>query len=362
MNSLKKIKDRIRSVTTTRQMTASMKVVAVSRLKKKHEAFLETIPYADEMNRVVRRLVRSMKLKQEALIWQNKETLVEWPPLLNGNGKDARYMVVMMTSDEGLSGVSALQIAMATQKLVGYLKEQGKSVSVVAYGARGGELFKRLCPDVNILRVKSKKTKNTDAYLNAERLSADVMTSFEQDRFDRCLIVYNQFKSIISQVPVIEQMIPKTIFLKENPWDFLAEDEKEYVKQNAAGEQKISLKKSSFLSAIGGVGVLSSLKGAIFKTNLRGGKRSPEVYDYEPTDEGILRAILPQYLTAYVYRVILESEVSDNAARLMAMDNASRNAGDMLEKLGRIYRRTRQAKITTDIAEVSAGATKEARA
>ena len=350
MSSLKKLKDRIQSVGATRQMTASMKVVAVARLKKKHAAFLKTIPYADEMNRVVRRLVRSMKLRQEALIWQNKGTLVKWPAILNGNGKDERYLIVMMTSDDGLSGVSALQVVLQTQKLIAYLKEQQKSVTVVAYGARGGDILKRLCPDVAMMRVKSKKTKDRNAYLNAERLTADVMASFAQGKFDRCLIVYNQFKSIIAQTPMIDQMIPCTVFLKENPWEFILT------------EQKIAPKRSPFLSAIGGVNVLSSLKGAIFKTDLRGGKRSPEVYDYEPSDAGVLEAILPQYLTAYVYRVILESEVSDNAARLMAMDNASRNAADMLEKLGRIYRRTRQMKITTDIAEVSAGGTKEARA
>ena len=140
MSSLKKLKDRIQSVGATRQMTASMKVVAVARLKKKHAAFLKTIPYADEMNRVVRRLVRSMKLRQEALIWQNKGTLVKWPAILNGNGKDERYLIVMMTSDDGLSWVSALQVVLQTQKLIAYLKEQQKSVTVVAYGARGGDI------------------------------------------------------------------------------------------------------------------------------------------------------------------------------------------------------------------------------
>ena len=161
MNSLKKIKDRLHSISATKQLTASMKVVAIARLKKKHEAFLETIPYADEMNRVVRRLVRSMKLKQEALIWQNKKTLIQWPALLNGNGKEDRYLVIMMTSDDGLSGASALQVALQTQKLVNYLKEQGKKVSVVAYGARGGDILKRLCPDVDQMRIKSKKTKDS---------------------------------------------------------------------------------------------------------------------------------------------------------------------------------------------------------
>ena len=91
MSSLKQLKDRIHSIQATRQMTASMKMVAVSRLKKKHSDFLKASPYADEMNRVVRRLVRSMKLRQENLIWDNNETLLQWPRLLNGNGKENKY-------------------------------------------------------------------------------------------------------------------------------------------------------------------------------------------------------------------------------------------------------------------------------
>jgi len=361
MSSLKKIRDRIQSVRSTRQMTASMKIVAVARLKQKHETFLKTIPFADEMNRVVRRLVRSMKLRQENLVWENDSSLIHWPVLLNGNGRDQRYLIVMMTSDDGLSGSSALQVVLQTQKLITHLTEQGKEISVVAYGARGADLFKRLCPDQSVIRVRSRKGQSMDSYLNAERLTADVINSFYQNRFDRCLIVYNQFKSIVSQIPIIEQMIPNTLFLKENPWDFLTEHKTDYVRPDPLGQQKITLKKSSFLSAIGGVGVLSSLKGAIFKTDLSGGKRSPDVYDYEPSDIGILESILPLYLTAYVHRVILESEVSDNAARLMAMDNATRNATDMLDHLDKTYRRTRQTRITTDIAEVSGGSTQENR-
>ena len=85
------------------------------------------------------------------------------------------------------------------------------------------------------------------------------------------------------------------------------------------------------------------------------------MYDYEPSDIGLLESVLPQYITAYVYRVLLEADVSDNAARLMAMDNATRNAGDMLDRLGQVYRRTRQTRITTDIAEVSAGTLQETK-
>lgn len=349
MGSLRKIRDRIHSVKMTQQMTSSMKIVAVSRLKRKHAAFLNAIPFADEMNRVVRRLIRSLKMKQETSVWQNKSENVKWPPLLNGNGQENRYMIVMVTSDDGLSGTSSLQVISAVQKVIDYLKEQKKEVFVVAYGIRGAEMFKRICPDVGLMVIHSKKAKEMSAYLNAERLTADVIKSFCQNRFDVCLIVYNQFKSIAVQSPIIEQVIPNKIFLKENPWAFLTET----ALPNRIGQKM--LRKSPFLSAIGGVDVLSSLKGSIFRTDLSGGKRAPYLYDYEPSEISLLNHILPRYLTAYLYRVILEAEVSDNAARLMAMDNATRNAGDMLDQLGRNYRRIRQTRITTDIAEVSSG-------
>ena len=353
---MRKIGDRIHSVTATRQMTASMKVVAVSRLKKKHEEFLESIPFADEMNRVVRRLLRSIQMRQSI----EPDKKMKLPTLMNGNGRDQRYVVVAVTSDDGLSGASSLQVMKQVQKVVDYLQEQGKDIHIFTYGVRGSEVLKRTYPDLPVIVIKQKKTQVMNAYANAERLASDIMESFHRDRFDACLIVYNQFKSIVSQVPVVEQIVPNKLFLRENPWDFLNHpDETDYMRRDALGQKKIKLKRSGFLSAIGGAEILPSLQGVIFKTDLSGGKRSPYLYDYEPSDVGILERILPQYLTAYIYRVVLEAEVSDNAARLMAMDNATRNAGEMLTNLNRIYRRTRQARITTDIAEVSAGSTQE---
>jgi len=358
MSSLRKIRDRIKSVTATRQMTSSMKLIAVSRLKKKHASFLQTVPFADEMNRVIRRLVRSLRQKQKTS--DKTDIRLTLPKLLEGNGKDERYVVVMITSDEGLSGASQIQVANHTRKLVDYLLKEGKNIHVFAYGTRGTTLLQRFYPDLPIISIKQKKTTDMTAYLNAERITATIIESFHKDRFDVCLFVYNRFKSVVSQVPTVEQLIPNKIFLKENPWDFLnTQPDEDYRRANAAGQKKIALKKSSFLSAIGGADALPSLQGTIFKTDIDTGKRSPDSYDYEPSDTTLLEAVLPQYLTAYVYRVLLEASVSDNAARLMAMDNATHNAGDMLTRLDRTYRRTRQTRITTDIAEVFTGATQE---
>lgn len=358
MSSLRKIRDRIKSVTATRQMTSSMKVVAVSRLKKKHAAFLKTVPFADEMNRVIRRLFRSIRQRQNAT--EDGAYRYPLPKLLHGNGKDQRYVVVMVTSDEGLSGSSQIQVANHTRKLVSYLLAQNKDIHVFTYGKKGATFLQRFFPDLPVICLKQKKTTELTAYLHAERITADIIESFHKDRFDVCLIVYNQFKSVVSQIPTVEQVIPNKIFLKDNPWQFLKDQpDQDYRRTDATGQKNISLKKSSFLSAIGGADILPSLQSTIFKTDLNTGKRLPDDYDYEPSDIALLNNILPQYLTAYIYRVLLESEVSDNAARLMAMDNATHNASEMLNRLDRTFRRTRQTRITTDIAEVFAGAAQE---
>lgn len=358
MSSLKKIKDRIQSVRSTRQITASMKVVAVSRLKKKHNAFLKTIPFADEMNRVVRRLVRSIKLRQDNLNWNNENKVIKLPRLINGHSKEKKFLVVILSSDDGLSGVSLLQVINHAKKLINYLQVNNKEIRIFFYGSKGDALLKKSFPDIPITAIKRKN--HVNPYLMAERLTAGVIEAFYANRFDVCLTVYNQFKSVVSQEPIVEQLIPDKLFLKDNPWDFLNQVEQtDYRQQNALGQQQIKLKKSAFLSALGGVDMLAPLKGSVFKTDLDSGRRSPDLYDYEPTDIGLLESVLSQHLTAYIYRIMLESEVSDNAARLMAMDNATRNAEDMLNVLEQTYRRTRQAKITTDIAEVSIGLKQE---
>ena len=360
MSSLKKIGDRITSIQSTRQVTASMKVVAVSRLKKQHAAFLKTLSYAEEMNRMIRRLIRSATARQENLIWQNSDQLLNLPPLLKGNGKDKRYVVVVVTSDDGLSGASNLQVIQQARTVIDYLAEQQKETQVFAFGVRGADILKRFYPSMRFAVLKRKALKEAGAYLDAERLAADVIEAFYQDKFDVCLVIYNQFKSIVSQRPTVEQLIPNQVFLQTNPWQFLINtDDADYIRRDVLGQKKIALKQSSFLSALGGVDMLTPF-GALNQDDLKEGKRPVEAYDYEPSDLGILELILPQYIVAYSYRVLQESEVSDNAARLMAMDNATRNAGEMLQDLNKQYRRLRQSKITTDIAEVFSGALSQA--
>lgn len=355
MSSLKKISDRIKTIKSTYQVTSSMKVVAVSRLRKLHDSFFKTSPYINEMNRMIRRLIRSASARQEDIVWAGSDEILPLPPLLKGNGKDKNYILVMVTSDDGLSGSSNVQVVQKTVEVVKYLQKEEKDVSVVAFGTKGSEILKRLLPDLRILTVKRKLLNVGENFLDAERLTIDLIEAFRQGKFDVCLFIYNQFKSIVSQRPTIEQMIPGKMFSESNPWQFLIDtNDLDYISRDVLGQKKISLKQTAFLKAFG-VDTLSPL-GALDATLLKKATRQPEVYDYECGDLAILEDILPEYLTAYVYRMLLETEVADNAARLMAMDNATRNANDMLLDMQKEYRRTRQSKITTDIAEVVSGA------
>lgn len=356
MSSLKKIADRIKTIKSTYQVTSSMKVVAISRLRKLHDAFLRTTPYMNELNRMIRRLIRSASTRQEDLIWQGSDELLPLPPLLKGNGKDEHYMIVIITSDDGLSGSSNVQVVQKTQELVRYLKKENKKITLLCFGTKGAEILKRFYPQMRIITVKRKILKSTESYLDAERLSVDLIEAFNQGKFDVCLFVYNQFKSVVSQRPTIDQLIPGKMFSGENPWQFLIDtNDLDYISRDVLGQKKIALRQSAFLKAFGGAEMLSPL-GALDEGLLKSGTRSADSYDYEGGDLNILERILPQYMTAYVNRVLLETEVADNAARLMAMDNATRNANDMLHEMQKQFRRTRQSKITTDIAEVVSGA------
>lgn len=359
MSSLKKISERIKTIKSTYQVTSSMKVVAVSRLRKLHEAFLKTTPYIDEMNRMIRRLIRSATVRQENLFWQGSEEILPLPPLLKGNGKDERYVVVVITSDDGLSGSSNVQVVKKAQEVIKHLKQEKKQITVFGFGTKGAEILKRLYADdekIHIVTLKRKVANKGETYLDAERLSVDLLEAFNQDKFDVCLFVYNEFKSVVSQRPTIDQLIPSKMFSGENPWQFIIDtNDLDYISRDVLGQKKYALKQSAFLKAYGGVDMLSPL-GALDADLLKPATRPVESYDYEGGDLTILERVLPQYITAYMNRILLETDVADNAARLMAMDNATRNAEDMLKMMQKVYRRTRQSKITTDITEVVSGA------
>lgn len=351
MTSLRQIKDRIRGVQSTKQVTSSMKVVALARLKKLHQAFTKTDIYFLEITRMVRRLLRAVSDEQDERNANSIDGVNLIPPVLSGRGKEDVFMVAVLTSDDGLSGMSNMQVVEKAHEVITYLEAEKKTVRVVCLGTKGADFLRRIYPDRNFIVFPRKANKNKSLYADAENLVAHLLKAFDEERFDVCVCIHNRFKSIVSQKPTIEQLIPNRLFADDNPWQFLITRKlPDYMKKDFLGHQQVALKDSSFLKAFGGVFMLKAF-GEIDERLMQEATRDPWVYDYDPDAEENLNKVLPQYLTACVYRMLLESDVSDNAARLMAMDNSTRNANQMLDMLRKKYASTRQNLITTDLVE-----------
>ena len=353
MTSLKNMKTRIRSIQTTRQITSTMKVAALAKLKKNYGRLTEATAYIDEMNRIVRRLIRAVvwaeNQKGDKVVTNDKLPI---SPMFAGNGFDDRYVVVAVTSDDGLSGSANLQVLQKTREVVDYLQEDGKEVTLICFGMRGAEVLKRFYPDLPLHVMKRKAFSASGAYGDGERLTLDLMSWFEGKRFDACIVVFNHFESMVMQSPVIEQLVPNRLFSDTNPWQFLIDtNPAAYRARNVLGEGELTVRHKSFFGHMA-----QKLKAPlvdVVKSELKKVVRPVTAYDYDPNASDILNHILPAYMVGYVNYILLESDVCDQAARLMAMDNATHNADEMLADLTRAYQRTRQNKITTQTAELA---------
>ena len=349
MHTLKQVRKRIASVTGTRQMTATMKVVAFAKLKKKHAYLLQTIPYLTEMDRMMRRLIRSVSVRQEA----HPETSL-LPHLLTGNGQDQKYMVVAITSDTGLNGDNILMVLQKTIELRNYLLKQQKSIEIVIFGTKGEGFLKHMFPHIPLHIIPRKILEKEEGYLSAGRLVSDLIKAFNEKRMDTCLCVYNHFENMAIQYPTIHQLIPNHEYENENPWNFLIHPEEAYKRQNALGQSQLALQKATLYKALGHKN-LSGPWGQLNTEILHATTRRPNAYDYEPSDNILLNQMLPVYLTAYVHTILLESATCDESARLMAMDNATHNADKMLSDLACEYRHLRQDKITNQTIQLMSG-------
>jgi len=351
MASLKNMKNRIRSIQTTRQITSTMKVVSLAKVKKSYARLTDATAYIDEMNRVVRRLIRASLWFQMQQTNEDAKKYLKVSPMFIGNGFDERYVVVCVTSDDGLSGMANMQILQKTQEVVDYLLDAEKEVTLVCFGTRGAEFLKRFYPEIPLHVMKRKAFSSAGAYMDGERLTLDLMASFEAKRFDACIVVFNHFESMIAQSPIIEQLIPNRLFFDANPWQFLIDTNPDsYRTKDILGREKLSVRYKSFFGHMGQK-LTAPLVDVIAK-ELKKSVRPVSAYDYEPDATKILNDILPSYMIAYVNYILLESDVCDQAARLMAMDNATHNADEMLVSLTQTYQRTRQNKITTQTAEL----------
>ena len=295
MANLKALRIRINSVRSTRKITSAMKMVAAAKLRRAQETAEAARPYAERMARMMGSLASAFAGREDA------------PALLAGNGKDQVHLLVIVSSDRGLCGSFNVGVMRATRLRVAELHQQGRDVKLLCLGRKGRDLLRR---EYGSMIVDTVTGLDKDfSYQTAADISAKVTEMFEACEFDVCSMVYNRFQSVMTQVVTWQGLIP-AMADDDGDADDVAEDD--------------------------------GLGGA--------------VHIFEPDEVEILEHLLPQNLGVQVFRGLLESQASEHAARMTAMDNASRNAGDMIDRLNTLYNRTRQAAITTEITEIVSGA------
>ncbi len=289
MPSLKEFRNRIASVKSTQKITKAMQMVAAAKLKRAQTAAAAAGPYAERMATVIANLTNNVK----------GDTA---PKLLRGTGKDDVHLLVVATSERGLCGGFNTQIVRLAREHINQLQAAGKTVKILCVGKKGRDQLKRLHSDkiIDFVDLSGYKTLNASA---AALIGDKVRALFEEGGFDICTLFYSKFKSVISQVPTAQQLIPAT-----PPEGAKAPD----------------------------------LKGAM--------------YTYEPNEAAILEGLLPRYVDGQIFRALLENAAGEQGARMSAMDNATRNAGDMIKKLSLRYNRQRQANITKELIEIISGA------
>ena len=292
MPNLKDLKNRINSVKSTKKITQAMQMVAAAKLRRAEEAAEAARPYAERFNAVMAGLSASVEGSESA------------PKLLIGNGSDQTHLLVVMTGERGLCGGFNSSIVKLARAKARKLRENGKDVKFLTVGKKGREQLRRDWGDNFVGHVNMGDVKNI-GYENAREIADDVIGRFEEGEFDVATIFFAHFENVLSQHPTAKQIIPA---------EFEAPEEADSAAQG----------------------------------------QTP--YDYEPGEEEILADLLPRGIATQIFTALLENAASEQGARMTAMDNATRNAEDMIERLNREYNRTRQAVITTELIEIISGA------
>ena len=292
MASLKSLRMRINSVKSTRKITQAMKMVAAAKLRRAQTRAEAARPYAERMERMLASLGTAVAGQPDA------------PRLLVGTGGDAVHLLVVISGDRGLAGAFNTNVGRFARARIRELEGQGKTVKILAVGRKGATYLKREFAS-RFVGEMSFAGKKVVGFEDAAEVAAKITELLDQGAFDICSLVYNRFRNVISQVPTAQQMIPAA--LPE------VDDE-----PHATGPQAL--------------------------------------YEYEPAEDQILAALLPQNLAVQIYRAILETSAGFYGSQMTAMDNATRNAGEMINKLTLNYNRTRQANITRELIEIISGA------
>ena len=291
MATLKELRLRIRSVKSTQKITSAMKMVAASRLRRAQEQAEAARPYAERMERMLGSLAAGIVAAGNA------------PALLSGTGKDQTHLLVVATSDRGLAGGFNASILRETRRSIRALTGAGKTVKLLTVGRKGRDSLRR---DHGRLIVDSLTDvgRRRLEFAEAQAIGARMLALFEQGEFDVATVIYNRFRSAMTQIVTRQQVIPFAVPEAVDRPD----------------------------PAVQGV------------------------YEFEPEEVEILATLLPRNLAVQVFSALLESNASEQGARMTAMDNATRNAGDMIDRLTITYNRSRQAAITKELIEIISGA------
>ena len=299
MASLKDLRNRIASVKATQKITKAMQMVAAAKLRRAQEAAEASRPYSERMGAVLTNLATGLEGNDNA------------SPLLAGNGKDDVHLLLVATAERGLCGGFNGNIAKLARDHANKLLSEGKTVKILCVGKKGADVLKRLFPGMIEDIIDLRHVKRL-VYNDAAPIGARVLKMFEDGEFDVCTLFFSEFKSVMTQIPTALQLIPARI-----------EDVEDEAGMAATAD-------------------LLDLNGAI--------------YDYEPEEKEILDALLPRNVSVQVFRALLENAASEQGARMSAMDSATRNAGEMIDKLTISYNRQRQAQITKELIEIISGA------
>lgn len=292
MPSLKDLRTRIGSVKNTRKITTAMKMVAAGKLRRAQEQAVAAQPYAQAMARMLARVARTAADQSEM------------PKLLIGNGKNDVQLVIAMSADRGLAGGFNAYVIRETRRQIKLLQSAGHEVKIITVGKKIQAGLRREFGSLFIHHIEEFAKPRVD-FSTAEQLSRKVLELFERGEFDVAKVVYNKFVSVMTQTPTMQQIIP-----------FELPKTAEEANANAAAD----------------------------------------IYDFEPSADEILSALLPRNLAMQIFSAMLDNSAGEHAARMTAMDNATRNAGDMINKLTLNYNRARQAFITKELIEIISGA------
>ena len=292
MPSLDDLKKRISSIKSTQKITKAMKMVAAAKLRKAQESAEKGRPFSEKMNNIILNLSNSIADKDNA------------SKFLVGTGKDNIHLCVVITADRGLCGGFNTNICRKAKSYFDKIIKEGKTLKIFTVGSKGYDQLKRSYGKYIIEKVNFKGFKKI-TYKEAELISDQLIKLFNENKFDVCKIFYNKFKNVITQIPQIQQVIPI-----EN--------------------KDISNKEEE--------------------------KKLENFYEFEPEEDEILNNLLPKNISTQIFKAFLENAASEQGSRMTAMDNATRNAGDLVDKLTITYNRSRQAAITKELIEIISGA------